>query len=177
MTLTLIAAAHSAGSTVTDAASGQTTPALLTRTSISPNSSSVARTAWAMSSGSPTSALVTSARPPRSRTPFATSSSSPRERARSATRAPSAASPSTIARPMPRPAPVTIATLFSKVCGFSPIMPTRPTRRESRLALSGSCNRGGCRSTGRFDRRRGSPSLVSAGRLCHSALISARSMP
>ena len=72
-------------------------------------------TAGLIDAGSVTSAATASAWPPAARIASATSASCAAERETSATLAPSAAKRSAIARPNPRPAPVTSATCPSRI--------------------------------------------------------------
>src|SRR5258706_8005678 len=85
-------------------------PALLIKKSIAPHSFSVCLTSRSSSSSRVTSVGRTSASPSRPRISSATARSSASLRAASATRAPAWLSARAIARPMPRPAPVTMAT-------------------------------------------------------------------
>src|SRR5215472_10723125 len=87
------------------------TPALLTRMSIRPNVSTTRATILSMVARSPTSALT--ARP--SFTAAAVDSAAAGSMSTTATRAPASAIASEIARPMPLPAPVTMATLSASV--------------------------------------------------------------
>jgi hypothetical protein len=104
------AAIQSSGSRRQVGSRGQTTAALLTRMSTGPSSETTRRQTRAATSGAPTSARISSARPPTAPTSPAASASWGEERATSATSAPSLASAAAAARPMPRPAPVTTAT-------------------------------------------------------------------
>ena len=90
-------------------APGETTPALLTSTSIRPHSSITLSAIRATDPGSDTSTW-TAVAPNRS----AAASAAARSRSATHTTAPSAASRSTVARPMPDAPPVTMATLLSK---------------------------------------------------------------
>ena len=85
-------------------------PALLTRIPTGPSAPATCRTASSTSARSPTSQVTASAFRPRTRISAATASSSAPVRALTATCAPSRARASAIARPMPRPPPVTSAT-------------------------------------------------------------------
>ncbi len=105
---------HSSGSTCQIGPNGPGTPALLTRRSIGPSTSSTLATACAIEPGSVTSQRTPTAWPPASRIACATTSSSTSERDSSATEAPMPARRSAIARPKPRPAPVTSATCPSR---------------------------------------------------------------
>jgi hypothetical protein len=88
-------------------------PALFTTTSTRPNSPVAAATISSTASLSFTSVGSTSASRPNPRTSAATSSSCSLVRAASTTLAPASAKVRAIAAPMPRPAPVTIATFPS----------------------------------------------------------------
>ena len=86
------------------------TAALLTNTSTGPHRSRISCKAELSCGLLVTSAGKAAASPLRSFTSFAVSSTSSTEPANTATRAPAAPSPSAIARPIPRPLPVTNAT-------------------------------------------------------------------
>src|SRR6266550_5580578 len=97
-------------------------PALFTRMSIAPNSLTAVSTMRSAAGKSATLSALATALPPRARIASTTSSATRREAPRpstsaprsfTTTAAPSAASSSAIARPMPRPAPVTTAALPS----------------------------------------------------------------
>src|SRR5213080_3934350 len=97
-------------------------PALFTRMSIAPNSLTAVSTMRSAAAKSATLSALATARPPRARIASTTSSATRREaprpstsapRSLTTTAAPSAASSSAMARPMPRPAPVTTAALPS----------------------------------------------------------------
>src|SRR5262249_6198035 len=90
---------------------GSTTPALLTSTSTDPRRCAMALRALVTPRGSVTSAENATASPPATRIRCVVSSRSAAERAITATLAPEAASVCAMARPMPRPPPVTTATL------------------------------------------------------------------
>src|SRR5262249_5636358 len=112
-------------------------PALLTRTSIFPNSATVRAT-----SPSTWSAFVTSLAPAIARRPSARASAAPSSavsalRSESATSQPSRASRSAIARPIPRPAPVISATLPS-----SPYMRPSPAGSAGLQPLAQQVQRG-----------------------------------
>jgi hypothetical protein len=99
------------------------TAALLTRTSMPPNVATVRSMSSAQLRRSVTSTATPSARPPAPEILAATSSASSRLRAQVTTAAPAAASPSAIARPSPRPEPVTTATLPERAKASSPPRP------------------------------------------------------
>ncbi len=85
-------------------------PAAVTSTSRRPKSATVCSTSATTAASCVTSVGTASARPPAALIAAATSAICWRVRAASTTAAPSRANASAIARPMPRPAPVTIAT-------------------------------------------------------------------
>ncbi len=109
MTFTSIARRHSSTSISHVGPTGPKAPALFTRMSIRPNAPRAASTTWRIESSSVTSAAIASARPPRSWTSAAVSSTSADVRAVTTTEAPASLNASAIARPIPRPPPVTIA--------------------------------------------------------------------
>src|SRR5215469_14338578 len=116
--LTATARAQSSGPAVAMGPAGSTVAALFTRMSMAPSS---ARTLAAISDGAPgapMSASICWARTPTARTWEAVWTSCDAVRATHATSAPSRASATAVARPMPRPAPVTIATLPSRCPGM-----------------------------------------------------------
>ena len=97
-------------SLVSRAARGMAPPALLTRMSSRPNSWTARATSASQAAASVTSVGTTSARRPTAATAAATSRRSDSVRAASTTSAPASARPTAIPRPMPSPAPVTMAT-------------------------------------------------------------------
>src|SRR5919112_3562777 len=112
------------------------TPALLTRMSILPNSSTALLTrSWACCS-SVTSHSTAIAFPPSRDTRSTRSSRRSLRRAPATTAAPSAASACTVASPMPLEAPVTTATL---PFNLSPIFITPLYVRELQLGSSALC--------------------------------------
>src|SRR5207247_944908 len=120
-------------------------PALFTRMSIAPNSLTAVSTMRSAAAKSATLSALATARPPRARIASTTSSATRREaprpstsapRSLTTTAAPSAASSSAMARPMPRPAPVTTAALPSSrfamaQASFGGAGLTRPSRTVS----------------------------------------------
>ena len=111
-------------------------PALLTMTSSRPHRSNAASTTRCTSPSLATSQRSASASTPASRSVF--SAASPRASSNSAmtTRAPFVAERRAVARPMPPPAPVTMATLSLKRMAFSALMRRAfaAARRVVRLA-------------------------------------------
>jgi hypothetical protein len=88
---------------------------LLTSRSIRPKRSRAAATTAATSSGRPTSPEMASASRPTARTAAAVASSGARRRPQATTCAPARASSTAMARPIPCPAPVTMAMRSRRV--------------------------------------------------------------
>src|SRR5213592_3631184 len=113
------------------------TPALLTRMSTRPNRCLAASTRRSASSRLAASAATPRTAPPCASSSFAERWSRSASRPETTTAAPSSASNAAIARPMPRPPPVTIATRPSRapfVIG-SPRLRLSPARPRSRARL------------------------------------------
>src|SRR5262245_34419746 len=107
-------------------------PALLTRTSTRPWRSIVQRTTSAASAVLPTSAARLAQAPPARSTAATTSASGALRRPTITTWAPSAARIRAVARPMPVPPPVTMATWpWSDFTRASPSDPAAPGRHAS----------------------------------------------
>ncbi len=108
-------------------------PALFTRMSMRPNSRVARSTMRSRSSSRPTWQAIGAMRPASSR---ATWSSASCLRPQITTAAPSRANTSAMDRPMPRLAPVTIATLFSNRLTVSAASDTRGTVRPDRAGAA-----------------------------------------
>jgi hypothetical protein len=111
---TLTAITRSQSSTLSSTAvPGRSVPALLNSTSSRPNCSTVLATMASTEAASATSTSMATAWPPPSLMAATVSSALRRRTSATATAAPSAAKRIALAAPMPEPAPVTIAILFS----------------------------------------------------------------
>src|SRR5579871_4570062 len=95
---------------ISSGSAAHVTPALLTRMSILPNTSTVRSTTCWTSAGFDTSQRTPSTRTPRARMASTAGASHCSRRAHSIREAPASASPSAISSPRPRDPPVTIAT-------------------------------------------------------------------
>jgi len=116
---TAMVASQSVTLTWSIGARGVRTPALLMRTSTCPNVWSVIARSRSTSRSCETSAFTASASLPSRRTSFATTSTSFGVRLQITTRAPSRANRSVTARPRPRLAPVTMATIPVSLAPFT----------------------------------------------------------
>src|SRR5271166_2441941 len=132
--ITAVTARHSASVILSKACSARSA-ALLTRISIRPKCAAAAEVIFSTAAESTTSAMSAMAwPPPRAISPATCSASSRLARALTATAAPPSASESAIARPILRPAPVTMATRpDSSLVIVSPClpMPALPKRRKA----------------------------------------------
>ena len=109
-------------------------PALFTTTSMRPKRSRVASIKRSTSSRFPASAGTASAGAPRASSSFTAASRRAASRPETTTEAPSSASDRAMARPMPRPPPVTIATFPARA--LASVRSRGPARRPPRRALS-----------------------------------------
>src|SRR5262249_53450922 len=105
-------------------------PALLTRMSILPNSSSAFATVWRAVSSSRTSPVITTQRRPACRASAARASSRSPRRATTTRSAPSSRNRRATAWPMPALAPVTTATLPSSLPTFRNLQCIDRSRRH-----------------------------------------------